>query len=1407
MRYLLTATWALLFATSLSLANLVPNAGFEEGANGACAVWNVTEAGVPGDGGALASWTAEEAHTGKRSLKLQMTGDGEGFAIVGSPLLPVLVGYEYEVSFWYKGTGLRPETADRQHYSALLEDNFVDSANPRKTVANHRISVYQDSPEWQRASLTFRVAEPGAATVQLRFQLVPKLPGIKPVVYIDDASLEPLDASLPNPGFEAGQDAPEGWLHTETGNPAWGADQAHGGKHSVSLSQTPMGKPSAWYADMPCRPDRQYGLTGWIKTAKVTPNGTPEGAYLGLTFLDGQGTVIGQPARSRPLAGDNDWTQVSVEPQRAPAGAVFLRVAGEMVFCGGSAWFDDLELSLAPTEAAAVKRVAREVRGPQLGVTYAENLVKNPGAEEGADGKPAGWTYVGKPDPDWTAEELDKYYKSGYPNPNIGRGRGEWSEEAFAGKHSLLNISVEPPVSKRFQWYGLGEVNAYWQSDPMPCTPGQQYLASAWLKVTNAIYETWRGPIYLAWYDGNGNEIYTPAVRPAMELWSSGRWAWACTAPYTAPAGAATMRLRFTQCLRADSGTFGRMWGDNFAVWPVPEAGKALPVPPAFQKDKFLRWFFAAHQQVRPPYLPAPEYVPAGDTAYAEVDAAATGNLFFDPKQPASLTVTIRNPLAEQRNLEVGLVRYDWQGNRSSLPPLRVAVDAWGESSARVSVPAGGKYDCYYVEATVAESGEPTGDGAGRFAVLPRPSRPRYAPADSHWQVMPCVSISDWNGAWAKELGEMIKLAGYGSARPPTVYWNKGGTAEAAGEEAALLRPAIDFYKSLGLDVTVNVGYPGQEGGAALARLLGQEVAVWDVGAVEMANHGSPFRATGGMSDEEYDRLVGETVDGIRSVLPQAKILSGAIATDMEADVLKRWYAAGVAQKFDGFTYNTYMGPTLVIRNNLAEMDKHGDTRKVAWIEEIPAHDCPISGPGRRYGEKNGAANLVRTYVSLLSDFYPRFERITTWDFVGDVDNSYNMVTSDLAPRPSYQAMVVLTDKFGRAKFDRALGNDRLAIYRWREGNRTLGILWATVGEQSVTLETSAKAVTVTDLMGNATRMPVKGRLVTLNLTETPVYLEEAGEFTVSNRLQVSLTHAASALDGPPAVQVRLRNNGTQRLAGTVRLSGATALEPAQAPFDLAPGQEMALTAQVLGEAPISRRETYRAVATTKEGYVFAGVANLNFARAARATAPPALDGTWEGWEKAPVIRVADAGSVWQGSNPGESWNGPNDAGFSLRLLWDEKNLYLGVEATDDVFKPWPERGFQGFSGDSIEFALQPNDLLQPEAPFSEFELYLPGGQPPPRLNLRFPNREITGWTVAVKPTGHNGDVNYQVAIPWAEVGVKDAHPGKVISFAMVLNDTDTDQFTGGRGWLYWFGKAVALQKNPAGYGDVVLGE
>ena len=221
--------------------------------------------------------------------------------------------------------------------------------------------------------------------------------------------------------------------------------------------------------------------------------------------------------------------------------------------------------------------------------------------------------------------------------------------------------------------------------------------------------------------------------------------------------------------------------------------------------------------------------------------------------------------------------------------------------------------------------------------------------------------------------------------------------------------------------------------------------------------------------------------------------------------------------------------------------------------------------------------------------------------------------------------------------------------------------------------------------------------------------------------------------------------------------------------------------------------------------------AELNFAEAVKTEIPPSLDGTWKGWDAVPATTFGTVASQIEAPYkiPGRTYGGPEDISGKFRLLWDSQFLYLGVEALDNSFFPQPERGMSGFMGDSIEFAVQPENLLSPLAPYWEYELYLPDGKPPYAASRRLPlpAEMITDWKASVVPTGDRGNVNYQVAIPWKDLGVTAPVTGRTISFALVLNDADAgDRLSGGRCRARWF-RGMDLDKNPTGFGDVTLVE
>jgi hypothetical protein len=116
------------------------------------------------------------------------------------------------------------------------------------------------------------------------------------------------------------------------------------------------------------KPRTDYRLAGWIKTENLRKAGSAFGALLNVHELQDP-----QRGGTKALIGDNDWTQVQLNFN---SGAL-TELTINCLFGGwgralGTAWFDDIELTIAPVAelAGEVGRVVRLVtthyaqRGP-----------------------------------------------------------------------------------------------------------------------------------------------------------------------------------------------------------------------------------------------------------------------------------------------------------------------------------------------------------------------------------------------------------------------------------------------------------------------------------------------------------------------------------------------------------------------------------------------------------------------------------------------------------------------------------------------------------------------------------------------------------------------------------------------------------------------------------------------------------------------------------------------------------------------------------------------------------------------------------------------------------------------------------------------------------------------------------
>ena len=179
-------------------------------------------------------------------------------------------------------------------------------------------------------------------------------------------------------------------------------------------------------------------------------------------------------------------------------------------------------------------------------------------------------------------------------------------------------------------------------------------------------------------------------------------------------------------------------------------------------------------------------------------------------------------------------------------------------------------------------------------------------------------------------------------------------------------------------------------------------------------------------------------------------------------------------------------------------------------------------------------------------------------------------------------------------------------------------------------------------------------------------------------------------------------------------------------------------------------------------------------------------------------------------------WTGPKDLSADLYLAWNHDMLYLAVEVTDDVFIQKQVEG-KIWMNDCVQFALDMgSDALSPDIGGSlgydnmndyDFGIALtPKG--PQFYSFVEPGRSSAGlkpYPVAVRREGNK--TRYECGIPWKEISpLAPPHAGKAFGFNAVIFDIDDETRPTA---TYWMGitPGIAGGKNPSAFRTFYLAE
>ena len=237
---------------------------------------------------------------------------------------------------------------------------------------------------------------------------------------------------------------------------------------------------------------------------------------------------------------------------------------------------------------------------------------------------------------------------------------------------------------------------------------------------------------------------------------------------------------------------------------------------------------------------------------------------------------------------------------------------------------------------------------------------------------------------------------------------------------------------------------------------------------------------------------------------------------------------------------------------------------------------------------------------------------------------------------------------------------------------------------------------------------------------------------------------------------------------------------------------------------------------------LFSEKRNINFMGAPHVSAPPPLAGDLSGWANIPSYLLQ--GREWVMRSP-NFYKGEKDIAAAIRYAWDEKALYMAVEVFDDVFSQNNVKDAT-WQGDCIQAAFNLDPGVKKESTGNttlddnnklrvcelEFALTRNGAEVYRGITFN-PAKCPFGLLepgkihlTARRVNESNGDLVYEIAIPWKELGAeRPPQAGERIGIALTVNDMDDPKEQGIEPKAVGIFGGIANGKDPANFGELIL--
>ena len=398
-------------------------------------------------------------------------------------------------------------------------------------------------------------------------------------------------------------------------------------------------------------------------------------------------------------------------------------------------------------------------------------------------------------------------------------------------------------------------------------------------------------------------------------------------------------------------------------------------------------------------------------------------------------------------------------------------------------------------------------DGDGPIATAETAFAVIAPPRDVRPEETPFGVMTHFAQGWDRDIIPLIAKAGIRHIRDeqdwdtvepepgrfafPQAYTAYMAEARSHGIEPLIVMSFANDHYDDGLTPYTDAGREGYARyGEAILDQYGDQLR-----ALEIWNEYNGSFASGPATEDRplhYAKMLEQAYRQIKSVRPDVEVLGGA-AVLIPLPYLREVFRLGGLEHMDAVVVHPYRGSPEGVERDLAALKEliqrySGGVRKPIWVTEFGRHD---NSPG---GRRRSASYLVRFATLMLSEDVERmywylmrdYSNFESMGLVRDQDSPFGRY----APAPAYVAYANLIDQLSGAKYiGREATDPRTHVHVFDRNGNEIRVSWSTAPTARVAFETGSP-VTVVDIVGEERTVPPADGVVSLVLTEDPVFVK-----------------------------------------------------------------------------------------------------------------------------------------------------------------------------------------------------------------------------------------------------------------------------------------------------------------------------